>query len=177
MLKEGFEQLVLICVKSKLVVYIYIACATHTLTVYIGLGDYLHSLDPTRQWDEHLQHILIFCSVHVKRNFAKKFPTHPLRHKIHELLWGCESKSKLYEHMDSICVTYPELRHWVTNKKVSWLISGLTKAESKIDPTWWEYARKHTGVGESSHYQDNNFTGKKTTLLNAVLKCAYVQHM
>ncbi|PGG95215.1 hypothetical protein AJ80_10003 [Polytolypa hystricis UAMH7299] len=35
--------------------------------------------------------------------------------------------------------------------------------------TWRTYARKHTGISESSHFADNEFIGRKQTLLAAVL--------
>jgi hypothetical protein len=41
---------------------------------------------------------------------------------------------------------------------------------SKIPIQDWQYAPKHTGISESSHFQDNNFTGPKLSLLAAVLK-------
>lgn len=72
--------------------------------------------------------------------------------------------------MASICTLHPELTNWIKDKKVQWIVSGLTKAESKIEPVYWDFARKHTGISESSHFQDNNFTGRKTSLLNAVFK-------
>jgi hypothetical protein len=93
-----------------------------------------------------------------------------MKHIIHGLLWTAESKTQLLENMDRICETWPELKSFVKNKKVPWIMSGLCKGESKIPPQWWDFARKHTGISESSHFQDNNFTGRKTSLVNAILK-------
>lgn len=144
-----------------------------------GLGDYLHLQDPSWEWQEHLQHILIFCKTHVERNFAKRFPTHPMRHRILQL-WNMPTKSQLLEQMQSICSVYPELSSWLQSKKKNWILSGLTPEESKIPIKWWMYARDHTGISESSHFQDNNFTGRKISILGAVLKygacLANVQH-
>jgi hypothetical protein len=149
----------------------------YTLNVYStyakimpGLGDYLHKLDPTREWDEHIEHILVFCEVHLKRNFAKRFPRHTIRHEFFQLLFGANSKVEIDAHMQSICIEYPELKQWILNKKPRWLLAGLTRSESKVPYSSWLRARKHTGVGESSHFQDNNFTGRRTSMLNAVLK-------
>lgn len=72
--------------------------------------------------------------------------------------------------MDSICQVYPELERWINNKRADWIIAGLARSESRIAPEYWTFARKHTGISESSHFSDNNFTGRKTSLLNAVLK-------
>ncbi len=142
----------------------------HMLThLYLGFGDYLHMLDSSREWNEHLHHMVVFCKTHVQRNFAKKFPTHPMKHHIHQL-WGVNSRKKLLKKMDSICETYPELTSWIDNKRTGWILAGLTPEQSKVPIKWWMYARDHTGISESSHFQDNNFTGRKISLLDAVLK-------
>ena len=111
----------------------------------------------------------MFCKTHVERNFAKRFPTHPMRHRILQL-WDTPSKQQLLEQMQSICSVYPELSSWLQSKKKNWILSGLTPEESKIPVRWWTYARDHTAISESSHFQDNNFTGRKISLLGAVLK-------
>ncbi|KAN0068226.1 hypothetical protein V8E54_013796, partial [Elaphomyces granulatus] len=135
----------------------------------VGLGDYLHLQDPSWEWQEHLQHVLMFYKTHVQQNFAKEFPTHPMRHRILQL-WDMPTKNQLLEQMQSICSVYPELSSWLNSKKKTWILSGLTPEESKIPVKWWTYARDHTGISESSHFQDNNFTGRKISLLGAVLK-------
>jgi hypothetical protein len=112
----------------------------------------------------------VFCALHVKRNFAKKWPQHPIRHELPERLWTAESKTELLGRMASICQEYPELTTWIRSKQALWIISGLTKGESKVPFEYWIYARKHTGISESSHFKDNNFAGRKTSLLNAILK-------
>ena len=83
--------------------------AVHMLTIYLGFGDYLHMLDPSREWHEHLQYMLVFCKTHVQRNFAKKFPKHPMKHSIHQL-WNMNSKQELLKQMNSISTTYPKLK-------------------------------------------------------------------
>ncbi|KAH8684403.1 hypothetical protein BGZ60DRAFT_165405 [Tricladium varicosporioides] len=135
-----------------------------------GLGDYFHEKDPSREWYEHLQHILVFCTVHLKRNFAKKFPLHPARHMLLDKIFGSESSDEITTHMRNICTVYPELQSWVVNKQPTWLIAGLARSASKVPIAYWTFARKHTGISESSHFQENNFTGRKTSLLNATLK-------
>ena len=135
-----------------------------------GLGDYLHQVDPSREWHEHLQHILVFCTVHLKRNFAKKFPMHPARHMILDKIFTSNTKDEISQHMRSVCTAYPELRSWIVNKQPEWLMTGLAQSASKVPIEYWTFARKHTGNSESSHFQENNFTGRKTSLLNATLK-------
>jgi hypothetical protein len=61
--------------------------------------------------------------------------------------------------MDCICKEYPELKSWIKSKKKGWILAGLAHEQSKIPIKWWTYAHNHTGIGESSHFQDNNFTG------------------
>lgn len=99
----------------------------------------------------------------------KKFPTHPAKSMLRQL-WEAKSKNELLALMHEMCTKYPELQKWIQSKQKSWILSGLTPEQSRIDYRWWIYARDHTGITESSHFQDNNFTGRKLSLLNAVLK-------
>ena len=140
------------------------------MLINLGFGDWLHSIDPSRNWDEHLEHILIFCKVHVLRNFLKRFPKHNARSWIHECLWQSQSRLELEKNMDSICSAYPELTNWVNNKRKPWIIAGLCHEVSKIPPEWRSKAPKETGLGESSHFADNNYSGRKNTKVGSVLK-------
>ncbi len=103
-----------------------------------------------------------------------------MKHKIHEL-WNMNSIGKVLEKMQSISKEYPELKSWIKSKQKGWILAGLTSEQSKIPIQWWTYARHHTGLAESSHFQDNNFTGRKLSLLGAVLKygmfSAYARHI
>jgi hypothetical protein len=136
---------------------------------YSGLGDFLNTLDPRREWQEHLQHILIFCKTHVQRNFKKKFGDHEAKHRLH-LIWEAPSKEDVISQLDSLASVFPEISKWIKNKKKSWILSGLTPEQSKIPVKWWTFARDQTGISESSHFQDNNYTGRKQSLLAALLK-------
>lgn len=127
-------------------------------------------MDPSRNWDEHLQHMLIFCKVHVLRNFRKKFPKHKAQGLIQDYLWNVDSLAELYDGMDSICRAHPKLTSWVCSKKKDWIAAGLCLEASKIPPNQWILAHKHTGIGESSHFEDNNIAGRRNTLLGACLK-------
>lgn len=85
-------------------------------------------------------------------------------------IFAANTKEELTANMLSICQLYPQLKTWIVNKQPQWLMCGLTKSESKVPIAYWTLARKHTGNGESSHFQENNFSGRKTSMLNACLK-------
>ena len=87
-----------------------------------------------------------------------------MRHMIQEL-WMAKSKDELLAEMDRVCAAYPELKSWISNKQKGWLLARLAREQSKIPIQWWTYARKHTGICESSHFEDNNFTDRKISLL------------
>jgi hypothetical protein len=126
-------------------------------------------INNTFEWNEHLQHLLIFCRTHIQRNFQKKFGDHPAKHLLH-LIWEAKSKPELLEHMDEISSTYPETKSWIDHKKTPWILAGLSPEQSKIPIEFWIIARKDTGVSESSHFMDNNFTGRRLSLLTTVLR-------
>ncbi|OJD12483.1 hypothetical protein ACJ73_09344, partial [Blastomyces percursus] len=135
-----------------------------------GFGDFLHSLDPTKTWSEHLQHMLIFCRTHLQRNFRKKFgPNHPAGHLVAQI-WDMNNKRDILEQMDTMAKLWPELKTWLNSKRKDWILSALTLEQSRISADWWTFARNHTGITESSHFADNEFVGRKQTLLAAVLK-------
>lgn len=139
------------------------------LKLFLGLGDYLHSLDRSRTWEEHLQYILVFCITHLKRNFAKKYPKHPLRYAILDKLFDSKSREEVRQNMHSMCLLYPELKQWIVNKQPQWILSGLVQSESKVPTSYWIHAKKHTGDSESSHFQENNFVGRGRSLVAAAL--------
>ena len=113
--------------------------------------------------------MLVFCLVHLKRNFAKKFPNHELKHVV-DKIFNADTERELLFQMDNICITWPQLKPWINSKRAAWIMAGLSKARSKIPIEWWDFARKHTGIEESSHFQDNNYTGRKLSLLAAVMR-------
>ncbi|KAJ5110975.1 hypothetical protein N7532_001510 [Penicillium argentinense] len=119
-----------------------------------GLGDYLVGLDPRWTWSEHLQHVLILCQTHVKRAFRKRFPDHEATAAI-DLIWSANSKAEVIQIMDDVAEKWPETQKWFQNKKVDWILAGLTSEASKIPIDWWTNAPNHTGISESSHFHDN----------------------
>ena len=124
--------------------------------------------------------MLIFCKTHVQHNFAKKFLKHSIKYHIHQF-WNVNSKQKLLKQMNSISETYSELKSWINSKKKKWILAELTSEQSKVSIKWWIYACDHTEIDESSHFQNNNFTDWKISLLDASLRwdifLAYFQHM
>lgn len=133
-----------------------------------GLGEYLHMLDPSRDWEEHLQYILIFCQVHIRRNFRKRFPNHPVQHTLHTL-WECDSREAYAERVRGITAAYPELKNWFQGKMKPWMVSAFVQSESKVPKLSWAYARKNSNLAEVSHFEENNAVGRKLTLLTAML--------
>ena len=113
--------------------------------------------------------MLVFCSVHVKHSFAVKYPKHPARYKINKI-WYEDTVTSVIQRIDSISTLYPKLKSWINSKKADWILAGLTTEQSKVPYDWWTFARKHTGIGESSHFTDNNYSGRKISLLAAVLR-------
>ena len=83
----------------------------------LGLRDYLHSLDLTREWDEHLQYILVFYIVHLKCNFVKKFPNHLARYSILDLIFRAKDRGEVTKYIYRIYLVYPELKLWLVNKQ------------------------------------------------------------
>jgi hypothetical protein len=135
-----------------------------------GFGDYLAEIALDRTWDEHLQHMLVFCQVHVQRNFIEKYQKHPVFHYI-KLLWtDVDNLSALKEHIQSICVTFPEMKSWYANKETNWILARLSAKASKVPYEWRKIARKDTNASESSHAQDNFFARTKNALLHSILK-------
>jgi hypothetical protein len=137
-----------------------------------GLGDYLHDLDPSREWDEHLLYMLLFCKVHVMRNFRKRFGNHPAKHLIH-YLWDSTSRDQLLNKANTILETIPNqsLKNGLNIRyQRHGILGALCQGQSKIDFQDWNLVRQHTNISESSHFQDNNFTGRRLSLLGAILK-------
>lgn len=134
-----------------------------------GLGQFLHMLDNSRTWTEHLQHQLIFCQVHIRRNFRKQFPIHPAQHMLHHLFEATTCKDYL-ERIQGFIAVHPELRSWFKAKQKPWIISAIAKGASKIPSMHWVYARKNSNLAEVSHFEENNACGRKLALLTGILR-------
>ena len=114
--------------------------------------------------------MLVFCQVHVLRNFQKKFRGHEITHQARMVWESTDNLTELKQHMLSIVKNNPELESWYKGKDVQWILAGLSSTATFIEKKWWRLARKDTNIAESSHHQDNFWAGKGTTLLGSVLK-------
>ena len=84
---------------------------------YTGFGDYLYIINPSCEWDEHLQYILVFYLIYIKRNFIKRFPIYKVKYIIKQI-WQAEIEQILMACMQSICTLHPKLIFWINNKKI-----------------------------------------------------------
>jgi hypothetical protein len=105
----------------------------------------------------------------VKRAFLKKFPGHEATASI-DMIWNANSKAEVIRIMDEVTEKWPETLRWFQNKKVDWILAGITPEASKIPIEWWMNAPHHTGISESSHFHDNEAVGRKQALLTAILR-------
>lgn len=138
------------------------------MTNYItGLGEYLQDQDPTRTWEEHLQHTLIFCRVHVHRNLWSKY-----RDQVAPATLRPAFLAKTYEsyirRINRLCYTYPFLTSWFRNKRKLWIVSGLVKKVSLMNRETWARTNKNTNISESSHFEDNTAVGRRRPLGSAI---------
>lgn len=108
--------------------------------------------------------------MHNRRNFASRFPHHVAHYEVTVQLWQEASQDALEEHMDSLCLAYPELSSWLENKRVSWILAGLCRNVSQIYKDWWDEATHNTNLAESGNAQDNNTIGRHQSLLHVVIK-------
>jgi hypothetical protein len=139
------------------------------MLIRLGLGHYLHSIDPSRTWREHLEYILIFCETHILRAFQKKFPGHPGKAIIVRMR-RAKSLAEFHGYLNEAIRNFPETAHWFKTKLTPWILAAFTKEASRIPIDWWLAAPHHTGICEASHFIDNEAVGRRLTLLSAVLR-------
>jgi hypothetical protein len=99
----------------------------------------------------------------------KDFPDHPLKDQIPHM-WNASTKAELIRQMNHTCDAYPELANFIRNKQQDWILAGLAQEESKVPLDWWDYAHNETSIGESGHFLDSEYVGRKLPLLTAVLR-------
>jgi hypothetical protein len=134
----------------------------------LGFGDYLHELQPSKTWREHLLYVFILCKVHVRRAFRKKFGEHNDLPYLTEL-FDASSMTELRDIIDEVSQRFLETANWFKNKLPPWILAGINSEASKIPEQWWANAYHHTGISESSHFMDNEAVGRKLSLLSAIL--------
>jgi hypothetical protein len=137
------------------------------MLIVLGIGNYLHELDARRSWQEHIQHIFIYCLVHFFRGIDAKFASHPLRNemrRLHEL----DTKEAVAQWFHTF-LEDPVTRAWAQHKKVMWILSGIVRDQSRMDAKYWDMADKTSNIIESTH-QKSYQSGQGCSLIVAIQK-------
>ncbi len=112
--------------------------------------------------------MLIFCRVHIQRNWRKSYPDAPDEKYILPLL-NAPSKDAFKQQVQSLCEEYPNRKDWFKGKLANWMIAGLVASASKVPSKWRTYAAKSTNIAESGHWEDYVAVGQKQSLLAVIL--------
>lgn len=86
------------------------------------------------------------------------------------MIWNANSKAEVIRIMDEVVEKWLETEKWFQNKKVDWILAGITLEASKIPIEWWMNVLYYTGISESSHFYDNEVVGRKQALLTVILR-------
>ena len=83
-----------------------------------GLGRYLHDIDPTRTWQMHVQHVIVFCRIHYARNLRPH-----RKHPQYETMRNLPLMSSREEVTDFLRDFRhdPQIGGWVRQKECSWV--------------------------------------------------------
>jgi hypothetical protein len=136
------------------------------LLISLGLGLYLESIHPEMTWQTHLQHVIVFCTVHFNRNIDNSAHSSTIKQKMRSLLHqrSAEACTDLLREIERLGA-----RDWVRNKRRSYILAGLNKYCSLMDPEHWAVADRNTNHTEAGHAQMNRL-GTGLTLLRAIRK-------
>jgi hypothetical protein len=135
----------------------------------IGLGQHLHKLDKSMSPQEHIQHILVTCITHFKRNIAsRKFPQ-----AIRDLFW----ELTVLRDKKAVEDVFAELKRYhikavddlVDFYQKPWVLSSLSPAYTRVPSDIFNKINRTTNAGESAHANSNRM-GKKNSLLAAIHK-------
>lgn len=120
----------------------------------LGLGAYLHSLDPRRTWQQHVSSILIYCLVHFERNI-RVFQDHPLYFDI-KAIPKLESRKEVQLLFDRL-KTDPikRVRDFARRYNCQLILGGLNKHYSLMAPEFFVSVQHHTNTLESIHRKTN----------------------
>ena len=58
---------------------------------------------------------------------------------------------------------------WVKDKLVAWILSGISRPFSKMDPVIWDKTPNNTNVGEGAHANVNH-DGRNLSLLSGIIR-------
>ena len=89
---------------------------------FLGLGMFLHSIGKSKSWSDHLQHVLIFCRVHIQRKLHQKFRDTP-EYTLMDQILAENNKSKFDIILGQLLNSSNlEVRNWA---KIKMLIGAL----------------------------------------------------
>ncbi|KAM5443968.1 hypothetical protein MaudCBS49596_008059 [Microsporum audouinii] len=132
-----------------------------------GLGSYLEELDATKKWREHIQHILVFCTVHYRRGIQ-----HFNGHSAYQLMKALPftHDSDYVESILSQLSTDTDLHvaAWAQHKRIPWILSGLNRCFTKMDPKIFTSLQRNSNAIESNHHRINSL-GIRTSLLQGII--------
>jgi len=171
----AYMDLSLICVRSSVLVNSGLLPVTPKCTLLqltapsLGFGSYLHSLDASRDWREHLQFTLIYCAVHFARGIQQKFGNLEARPLMLALL-----TEQNQQHIDRILHTLtnhhkPAVRQWVRHKKIPWIFSGINPIATKMRRDVFISQQRSSNLVESTHANTDR-TGTGLSLLTAIIR-------
>ncbi|OBT75678.1 hypothetical protein VF21_05187 [Pseudogymnoascus sp. 05NY08] len=139
-----------------------------------GLGRYLSDIDDHhRPWQWHVQHVIIYCTIHFKRGILKAVGTALsrsfLREQMEQLLY-VSTQEEYFELCNLIindATTTEQIRFWVIHKKQPCIASGLNAACSLMDKELFIQTRRHTNAVEQTHWKSTSL-GKQLSILKAI---------
>ncbi|RKF71415.1 hypothetical protein GcM3_102023 [Golovinomyces cichoracearum] len=138
----------------------------------LGIGNYLASIDPQNwPWYDHLQHTLVLCQVHFKRNIEDRMVQgrvyvagkHPEEYGLHY------NPDYIRELTSRDFEAEKRVRTWAQNKANPVIAAAINRNCTKIDKDLFGRIRKHTNSNEQTGNK-SNATGWRQRLLPAIEK-------
>ncbi|OXV08157.1 hypothetical protein Egran_04080 [Elaphomyces granulatus] len=116
-----------------------------------GLGMFLHSIDKSKSWSDHLQHVLIFCRVYIQRKLHQKFRDTP-EYTLMDQIFTENNKSKFDIILGQLLNSSNlEVRNWAKNKNVDWRLAGMSRCYTKMPAVKFDSFEKNSNLVESTH--------------------------
>ena len=118
---------------------------------FLGLGMFLHSIGKSKSWSDHLQHVLIFCRVHIQRKLHQKFRDTP-EYTLMDQIFTENNKSKFDIILGQLLNSSNlEVRNWAKNKNVDWRLAGMSRCYTKMPAVKFDSFEKNSNLVESTH--------------------------
>lgn len=134
-----------------------------------GFGLYLHTLDSTRTWPEHLTYVYVGCLVHYHRNVNKQKVDDEVRLLMRSLP-TLEVKEDVNATFDAILGRGGEdLKEWVDFYRAEWTRAALTPAYSNVPTDILKSIERNTNASEAAHANINR-DGKALSLLEGIIR-------